>query len=591
MTPEHQEQINVFRRVSNSGSLTDAEITRLLEDNDWNLELALLQYNEQYPEAGQGIADEVHQTDNEQRSYGISLFGSGSSGSGINDQNATAPNSEQSTPAVPPAASAQPRGGNNFFARLLGRNPDTPRQNQANNSSDREIPGAFPATGRAGDEENGLGTTMGQPSKAHQMLNKAGRMAVNVVVFALVIPFFVIYKLLGVVLLLMVAYVLPPIRKMQDRMNLRLTKRCQDPHEVARNFVEEYDVLLGYGSVLFDAGHGEEDSARNGQETSVEPSESLIPRSSVQVEDSRPPRPDFLECAYSEALYLVKREARWLLVYVHSAQHEDTKKFLTDVMSSDIFLDFIKQRHILCWGGEVSQSEAYQVANQFKVNKLPFLGLMCMTVSRTPTASGIQESEPVLSLVGKIQGYQPIDEVIAKLKQSYDKFNPSVSSLRAEYERQSQARLVRRLQDQAYERSLRRDKQRKLEREQAERQAKLRKQWLLWRKATLAPECHDSGEFDRVAIRLPDGKRVQFKFDKHCKLEELYAFVEFKYEETDIPTSNTIPDKPEGYSFHYPFKIVSVMPRREIRPDETSELESCDVVYPSGNLLVERDGE
>ena len=353
--------------------------------------------------------------------------------------------------------------------------------------------------------------------------------------------------------------------------------------------MEGFDVLvctITGTSHVGSSEQSEDNGSENNGRSPKTPDENLI----EQPGSTGIARPDFLECAYSDALYLVKKEARWLIVYIHSTQHEDTKAFIRDVLIDERFISFVRQRKILCWGGDAFESEAYQVANQFKVNKLPFLGLLCLTVNETPTASGTRTSAPVLSLVCKIQGYTPLEEVVSRMNKAYNKFNPNVTTLRAEYERQSQARLMKELQDQAYQKSLQRDRERRIEHENKHKAELLKKKWIRWRRSVLKPEVTEAGQFARVAIRLPDGTRVQRKFGKQCSPEEIYAYVECNYisrEEADNEGEANL-TKPDGYTFKYPFKIVTVMPRNEILVDETAPIESCEAIYPSCSLVVEQ---
>ncbi|VEU20665.1 DEKNAAC101555 [Brettanomyces naardenensis] len=490
-----------------------------------------------------------------------------------------------------------------------------------------DIPGGFPtdsnAQGSTLAASSSLSSTNNrEPSKLHQLFTSAFRFAGDSLIYLVVVPFFILYKVIGLVLVVLVGYAAPVIRKIQQNRHYKLVKKRNDPTDVARRFVMGFDEVIGntVGSGTFEADTGSEETAGNertqtseregddilgsevalGAETNPTTSDVVgslgytdYPNHLIgQSQELEIERPDFLECAYSQALYLVKKEARWLLLYIHSTEHESTEGFIKDVLINQTFLKFVRDHKFLCWGGDIKESESFQVANQFKVNRLPFLGLMCLTVNQTPTASGIQQSAPVLSLVCKIQGSSSVDEVIGRMNRAYEKFNPTVASLRADYEKQYQSRLMRKLQDNAYDKSLRRDKERRLQRERKRKEEeekvireKKRKQWIRWRGSILKPEATERGQFARVAIRMPDGHREQFKFDKECSLEELYGYVENKLEGKDIGEGEV--SKPEGYEFAYPFKIVSVMPRTEIPVDESTKMEEYNLVYPSGNVIVE----
>lgn len=489
LSSDQQFTLDEFHRISGS-SLTTEEETTMLENNNWHLERALLDYNERYPEeASSHLAQEVRSTELH-------------------------------------------RGGS------------------------WSMPGAFPGSGTGVQ-------AAAEPSKLHQYVQKTGKMVLDGVMYLLVVPFYVVYRIIGAILTVLVGYLSPVIRKFPINRGYQVVKKRNDPADVSRRFAMEFDEIVG--------GAGSSGAVRLPDEES---------------QGSGLQRPDFLECAYTEALYMVKKEAQWLMIYVQSGAHETTQRFAEDVVANPRFLEFVNERNMLCWGGDVKNSEAYQVANQFKVNRLPFIGLMCLTVSQTPTASGVQNSAPVVSLVCKVQGYNSCDEVLARMTRAYNKFNPTVATLRAEYERTAQARAMRDMQDQAYQKSLQRDREKKLAKQAEQELRHNSKKWRAWRRAQLRPEENSTGEYARVAIRFPDGHRTQFKFNKHCKIEELYAYIECEclHSNEEAPSA---PSKPDNFTYKYPFKVVSVMPRSEVEPDETTQFKQSSLLYPSGNLVVE----
>ncbi|KAH3661744.1 hypothetical protein OGAPHI_005922 [Ogataea philodendri] len=426
------------------------------------------------------------------------------------------------------------------------------------------VPGSFPVV-----EER-------QPSKLHQMANNAVKYLIDGLVLFVVVPAYILLRVLGFVLLIVIGGVMPLILRLHPN-RYHVIRRHADPGDMARRFIIEFDDMIGNRTL------------NNAQE---EETGDLI----RQDELMEIPRPDFLECAYSHALHFAKKDARWLVLYIHSEENQDTKSFVDDVLINPAFLQYIKDKQMLVWGGDIKDSEAFQVANQFKVTKLPFLGLLCLTVTETPTASGIQQSSPVLSMVCKIQGPTPVEKVISKFQKSYSKFNPTLQTLRAEFERLEHDRNTRQLQDQAYENSLQRDRLRRLAeaREQRAHQeqlqlAALKTQWLKWRKSTLLPEPRSGGA--RTAIRLPNGSRLRRNFDKTAKIEEIYAFVECcQLNDVEINDSDSL-ERPIGYEHRYEFQIYTVYPREVVSVDDDVAIADSQQVFPDGNLIVELNNQ
>ncbi|ESX00104.1 hypothetical protein KL918_004888 [Ogataea parapolymorpha] len=518
---EQEEILEQFQNISNC-QIPVSEQIALLESVNWNLELALIQYWQLYP----------RRANFERRDVNMATDSSSNSASN--------------------SASNQ----RSWFSSLFQNSEETyvPL-----------MPGSFPIT-----EER-------QPSKLHRIVNTTFKWLLDQLVLFVVVPLYVLLRILGLALLVVIGGIVPIIMKLHPS-RYHVIRKNADPADMARRFIVDFDDLIGNVS------RGDADEDETGD---------LI----NQADMMEIQRPDFLECSYSHALHFAKKDARWLLLYIHSENHQDTKNFIQDVLISPEFLQFIREKQILIWGGDIKDSEAYQVANQFKVTRLPFLGMLCLTVNETPTASGVQQSDPILSMVCKIQGYMPSAQVLSKLQKNYNKFNPKLESIRADVQRLHNDRQTRQLQDQAYENSLRRDRMRRMEeallqreRQEQTRAATLREKWLKWRKSTLLPD-PEPAIAARIAIRLPDGKRVRHNFDKNAKIEEIYAFVECTYlNNVEISDSDTL-ERPIGYNHQYKFDVYTVYPREKVVVDDELSIADSQQVYPDGNLVVELNSE
>jgi FAS-associated factor 2 len=169
---------------------------------------------------------------------------------------------------------------------------------------------------------------------------------------------------------------------------------------------------------------------------------------------------------------------------------------------------------------------------------------------------------------------------------------------------QAADREIRDQQNSAYEASLARDRQRARERKEAEERRKReeaeaakraeeiemverkKEMWKRWR-ASKIPKEEPTGSVTRIQIRTADGQRIVRKFEKETAMEEVYAFVECMDVDRDL-LSNGL-SQPEGYEHVYPFRLVSMMPRKVFSPHEGTVGEH---LWPSGNLVVEAvDGD
>ena len=118
--------------------------------------------------------------------------------------------------------------------------------------------------------------------------------------------------------------------------------------------------------------------------------------------------------------------------------------------------------NIVLWGGNVLDSEAYQVAAEYNCTKFPFSCLVCLTP---------KEGSTRMSIVKRLAGPMSPQTYIAEIQTAINKYAPDLAGVRADRAAQDVARNLRTEQDSAYERSLARDRERARQRKEAEREA------------------------------------------------------------------------------------------------------------------------
>ncbi|KAI2604978.1 uncharacterized protein GGS25DRAFT_502877 [Hypoxylon fragiforme] len=313
----------------------------------------------------------------------------------------------------------------------------------------------------------------------------------------------------------------------------------------------------------------------------------------------------FYEGGFAQALDLAKKELKFLLIVLMSPEHDDTESFTRETLLSPEIIAFVNDpaNNIIVWGGNVLDSEAYQVAAEYNCTKYPFSCLVCLTP---------KEGSTRMSIVKRLAGPLSPSNYLAEIQTAIHKYAPDLAAVRAERSAQEVARSLRTEQDSAYERSLARDRERARQRreaeaakvlaekkareeaEAAEHRARQCEQWRRWRTTTISPEPDakaDPKDIVRLALKMPDGAssagRVIRKFASETTVEELYAFVECYdlLQNSEEADEEKAADKPEGYEHQYKFRIVSPMPRVVYEPDETATL--GDKIGRSGNLIVE----
>lgn len=304
----------------------------------------------------------------------------------------------------------------------------------------------------------------------------------------------------------------------------------------------------------------------------------------------------WFEGGFAQAQDLAKKELKFLLFVLISPEHDDTESFIRETLLTQQVVSFINDTNngIILWGGNVLDSEAYQVSTEYNCTKFPFSGLVCLTPKHGSTRMGT---------VKRIVGPIPPPKYVSELRSAIEKYSPELIAVKSERVARDAARNIRDEQDSAYERSLAQDRERARRRreeaaeaaeaerraaEEAEasaRKAELREKWRLWRagRIEVEPEAGTKGAV-RIALKMPEragGQRVVRRFKGEAPMEELYAFAECHDLLSDAKDGA---EEPEGYTHEYDFAIASVMPRKVY---EASAEAMRDVIGSSGNLIVE----
>ncbi|KAI8913963.1 hypothetical protein DFJ77DRAFT_55584 [Powellomyces hirtus] len=287
--------------------------------------------------------------------------------------------------------------------------------------------------------------------------------------------------------------------------------------------------------------------------------------------------PEFFAGTYAQALQKAKTELRYLVAYLHSAEHDDTDAFCRRTLCAPELAPELTRRNVLLWGGDIRNTEAFQVSNILGASRYPFLAIIAPHQSR-------------LSIVDRKEGPCSAADIVSSLTTVMERMDPELATLRAERQAREQTRLIREQQDEAYQASLRADKekQRKASEEQARkdrerRRSSQREQALLdltaRKKARIAQLVADlppeppasTPNTTYLSIRLPGGSRALRRFHETDTVRQLYEFVETR-ELDPIPINRD-------------FVVVGVFPRKEFNePEKTlKEVELC----PSATLHVE----
>uniref|UniRef100_A0A8B9K2Z7 FAS-associated factor 2 n=1 Tax=Astyanax mexicanus TaxID=7994 RepID=A0A8B9K2Z7_ASTMX len=111
--------------------------------------------------------------------------------------------------------------------------------------------------------------------------------------------------------------------------------------------------------------------------------------------------PVFYQGTYSQALNDAKRELRYLLVYLHGDDHQDTDEFCRNTLCTEEVLTFINTR-MLFWACSTSRPEGYRVSQALRENTYPFLAMIML-------------KDRKMTVVGRLEGLIQPEDLINQL--------------------------------------------------------------------------------------------------------------------------------------------------------------------------------
>ncbi|XP_069507562.1 FAS-associated factor 2 [Ambystoma mexicanum] len=279
--------------------------------------------------------------------------------------------------------------------------------------------------------------------------------------------------------------------------------------------------------------------------------------------------PVFYQGTYSQALNDAKRELRFLLVYLHGDEHQDTDEFCRATLTSPEVVQFINTR-MLFWACSTSKPEGYRVSQALRENTYPFLAMITLKDRR-------------MTVVGRLEGLIQSADLINQLTFIMDANRTYLVSERLEREERNQTQVLRQQQDEAYLVSLRADQEKdrqKRERldqmrreEEAAYQRQLdeeRRQLNLQEEKERKSEClppepqPDDPNSVKIVFKMPNDSRVERRFLFTQPLTVIHDF---------LFSLNESPEK---------FQIVANFPRRVLPCLPTEERPNPPTLQEAG---------
>ncbi|TRY63484.1 hypothetical protein TCAL_06854 [Tigriopus californicus] len=291
--------------------------------------------------------------------------------------------------------------------------------------------------------------------------------------------------------------------------------------------------------------------------------------------DFGPVHPPFFRGTYSQLLEAAKKDLKFVLVYIHSAEHEDTQAFCRSTLATSGLSDFVTQRDILFWGVSTDSYEGHRVSQALRESTYPFLAVIVLRQHR-------------MMLVGRIEGSLSLDELTPRLERIINDNEAFIVAARADREERHLNQTIRQEQDAAFQETLRLDQEKQRKRQEAEEQKQReaeeeqqrlrdeqeRKERIQRMKIELVSEipeepAKEDAEAVRVLIKLPGGQRLERRFLKSDSLKCLYYYV-FCH-----------PDSPDEFDIttNFPKKVLKCKPDDEPSSFQESGLGRSEMLF------------
>ena len=277
--------------------------------------------------------------------------------------------------------------------------------------------------------------------------------------------------------------------------------------------------------------------------------------------------PRFFRGSCQTALSRSKSEAKFLLAYLHDHGASECDEFCSKILASALFVAFCDENFIL-WVGELHTAEGRAVRRALRVQQQPAIVMLAHGDLAAAAGFGGGRGAPgdpaAVQALGTVQGARALNEegLIASLHAQLQNFEPLLIAARAEQHERMNDRLLREEQEAEYNRALAEDEAReeaaeaqraaaaaaeaeaeaaaRAEEQAAEAEAQAaaaRQQSRAARAAALPPEPPMGPDVSRLVIRLPDGRRLDRRFEKTDTLQlaiDLVAGADPDGEEVDL---------------------------------------------------------
>jgi len=241
------------------------------------------------------------------------------------------------------------------------------------------------------------------------------------------------------------------------------------------------------------------------------------------------------------------------------------------------------------------------VATTLQTVRYPFIGVIALA---QPTSGS---SATKMVLIDRIEGPSTAEQIIQRLTQQVTRQSTALDRLRAERRERDMAREIRQQQDDAYQQSLRADREKARQQKEAREAAEIKKQEqerieaekeaaltrrerhlkFLFENLPTEPAVGETG-CARLSFKLWNGERVIRRFRGDEPVEHVYIFIEtIEFRENGSKAEIQLEaEEHVGYKHAYDFVLISPFPRTKVT-DREQQIKDEPALWPSASLVVE----
>lgn len=130
--------------------------------------------------------------------------------------------------------------------------------------------------------------------------------------------------------------------------------------------------------------------------------------------------PAWLATSWREAAAAAHADFKFLFVYLHSPEHEDTDTYVRSVLCNQEVVEYVNS-HFVSWGGNIQQPDAFNLAGRLNVSTYPCVALLAFSGTRT-------------KLVAAAQGNVQVQQLLTALRRAVDEQEVMLTAERLEQE-------------------------------------------------------------------------------------------------------------------------------------------------------------